>query len=44
VCFKSRVKKEEVIDGDNGGDDSVDPNVDLNIILRVTSAVTIWAE
>ena len=25
MCFKSRVKKEEVIDGDRGGDDSVDP-------------------
>jgi len=24
VCFKSRVKKEGVIDGDRGGDDSVD--------------------
>jgi len=25
VCFKSRVKKRGVIDGDRGGDDSVDP-------------------
>ena len=24
MCFKSRVKKEGVIDGDRGGDDSVD--------------------
>jgi len=24
VCLKSRVKREEVIDGDRGGDDSVD--------------------
>ena len=25
VCFKSKVKKREAIDGDNGGGDSVDP-------------------
>jgi len=25
VCFKSRVKRNGVIDGENGGDDSVDP-------------------
>jgi len=25
VCFKSRVKREGVIDNESGGDDSVDP-------------------
>ena len=25
MCFKSRVKREGLIDGDRGGDDSVDP-------------------
>jgi len=25
MCFKSRVKREGVIDGDRGDDDSVDP-------------------
>jgi len=25
-CFKSRVKKEKVIDGDRGGNDSMDPS------------------
>jgi len=25
MCFKSRVKREGLIDGESGGDDSVDP-------------------
>jgi len=30
VCFKSRVKKERVIDGENGCDDSVDPTYNFS--------------